>query len=951
MLRGPVPGLSVLAICALCSWQAAAEERYDVLIRGGRVVDGTGSPWFHADVAIREGKIVRIGRIAEETQAGRVIDASGRIVAPGFIDMMGQTAVPMLRDPETALNLLSQGITTINAGEGHSAAPLSEEQAKSQGWRTMAEYFQLLDMRGLPVNVAQTVGHTQIRRLVLGEVDRRPTEEELERMKGYVEEAMQAGAIGVSTALIYPPATFAEMEEIAALCEVAGQYGGGYFTHMRNEGDRLLEAIEEALEIGRAAGVPVHIFHLKTAGERNWGKMEQALARIKAARFAGQQVTADVYPYIHNGLGLAAFIHPRHFSEGRSQLMRRLDEPALQSEIREEMETTGGWENWFRHVGGDWDRVIIGRTSDARYAVLHGQSLQRIAEQLEVDPWETFFRLVRADTFALPRSMSEANKHKAMQEPFVSFCTDVGPAGGSRIASHPRGYGSFPRLLSRYVRELGVLSLERAIAQGSAAAANGIMAYDRGRIAEGLAADVIIFDYDRITDRATFAEPDRLSKGMEYVLVNGELVYENGTPTGKRPGRVLRGPGFRPEQAPCRVSNGQADPRFESFDRLIKEFMQRHAVPGAALAVTDRGRLVYARGYGYADVADKKPVTSASLFRIASISKPVTAVAILQLAEREKLKLDDPVLDHLDLEPVLEDGAAFDERYREITLRHLLEHRGGWDREQSFDAMFRARQFAEALGIDAPAGPHEVIRVMLGKPLDFHPGERYAYSNLGYCLLGRVIEKRTGQSYEAYVREQVLAPLGIESMRIGRTLREDRCAGEVCYYDPGVGESVFQHDLGQTVPFAYGCWHLEAMDAHGGWIASAVDLARFASAFDDPENCPVLSAASIREMYARPTGSEESGSEEDSPTYYSLGWSNRIVGEGRRNHWHTGSLPGTSTLLVRRHDGRNWVVLFNARVSPHASHLAREIDGPLHGAANSVMEWPEHDLFDVIPAP
>jgi N-acyl-D-amino-acid deacylase len=900
-------------------------------------------------VGIANGKIVRIGHIAAE-EAEIVINAEGLIVAPGFIDMMGQTASPMTDDPATAINLLTQGITTINAGEGGSAAPLSEDEGRHKGYTTMAEYFTLVESGGLPVNVVQTIGHTQVRRIVLGDVERRPTEEELARMQALVKEAMEAGAIGVSTALIYPPAIYAETEEIAALAEVAGQYGGRYYTHMRNEGDQLLEAIDEALEIGRQGHTPVHIFHLKAAGQQNWGKMQLAIARIKAARAAGHQVTADIYPYINNGLGIAALIHPRHFTEGYDKLRARLDDADLRAEIRNEMETTDGWENWFRHAGKDWNRIIIGRSNNDGYAGLDGQSVAAIAEAKEEDPWDTFFNLVRTGAFALPETMSDANKILAMQQDFISFCTDVGPAGGSRSASHPRAFGSFPRLLSRYVRDLGAISLERAVAQASAAAANDVLAYDRGRIAVGLAADVIVFDYQQLTDHADFVNPHALSEGMKHVVVNGQVVLEDGEFTGLRPGRVLRGPGYREDRAAYNVASGEPDERFASFDRLIKAFMQEHQVPGVSVAVTNNGQVVFARGYGYADVAAGQPVDVNSLFRIASISKPVTAVAVLQLIEQGKLKLDDRVFEVLDLNgDIAAAGAEFDPRMRDITIRHLLEHRGGWDRGESFDAMFQSVRFANQVGVDAPADQFAVIKAMLSQKLDFDPGERYAYSNFGYCLLGRVIEKLSGQEYDSYVKEHVLAPIGVTTMKIGATRLTGRSDNEVRYYQPGTGTSVFQEDLGQEVPWPYGGWNLEAMDAHGGWIASATDLAKFAAAFDDPDNCPILSRQSIEMMYARPpglAGHEEDGSQKD--RFYSLGWLNRVVSGGRVNHWHTGSLAGTATILIRRHDGKNLIALLNSRVSPSASHLGRAIDSLLHVAANDVTEWPAAEASDVV---
>ncbi|MBW3538629.1 MAG: serine hydrolase [Planctomycetes bacterium] len=936
--------IAILALLVPHSAPADDGGRFDVIIRGGRIVDGGGAPWYVADVAIRDGLIVRIGRL-DGAETGRTIDAAGLVVAPGFVDMMGQTATPFLEDPASAKNLLTQGITTINAGEGASAAPLGDDDARSQGWKTFAEYFQLLEQAGLPVNVAQTVGHTQVRRIVLGDVDRRPTEDELAQMQALVRRAMEDGAIGVSTALIYPPAVYATTEEIAALARVAGEYGGRYFTHMRNEGDRLIEAIDEALEVGRQAGTPVHIFHLKAAGSANWGKMDLAIARIKAARAAGEQVTADIYPYINNGLGIAAFIHPRHFTRGIAPLQKSLDDESLRAQIRREMETEGGWENWFRHTGSDWDKVVLGSIRAQEYAQHSGRSVAEIARVTGEDPWDVFFKIARVGAFALPQTMSEANKLKLVKEEFVTFCTDVGPAGGSRIASHPRAFGSFPRLLARYVRELGAVSLEEAVSRMSAAAANELLAFDRGRIAVGQAADIVVFDYEKIGDRATFAEPQQLSTGVKHVLVNGVVVLDDGEFTGARPGRVLRGPGYDPARAAHEISTGTFDRRLESFDTLITDFMQRHRVPGAALAVTDRGRLVYARGYGYADLEARKPVEPTSLFRIASISKPITAVAILQLVEQGKLKLDDRVFDILKVEPHLEDGASFDERLREVTIRQLLEHTGGWDRNASFDPMFQPVRIAEAFKLPPPAGPEHIIRYMHGRRLDCNPGEKYAYSNYGYCLLGRAIESLTGKSYEEHVQASVLAPLGIRTIRIGRTRLEDRHAEEVRYYDPNRGRSVFAKDLNGEVPQPYGAWHLEAMDAHGGWIASAVDLAKFAAAFDDFKQCQLLKPASIRTMWARPQ-LPPSADGSAAPVYYACGWSVRELGAGKRNMWHTGSLPGTSTILVRRHDGRNWVVLFNARQSADIMHLAGAIDPLVHSAADAVTDWPQHDLFD-----
>lgn len=519
-------------------------QTYDLLIKNGRIVDGTGSPWYTGDVAIKDESIVAIGKLSNAS-AKRSIDATGLIVAPGFIDMMGQSATSFIKDPNTALNLLTQGITTINAGEGGSDAPLSDEEAKIQGWKTMRQYFAKLETAGMPMNMVQTVGHTQVRYLVIGDKDRQATPKEMDTMREMVQEAMEAGAIGLSTSLIYPPAIYGSEEEIAELAKVAGKYGGRYFTHMRNEGDRLIEAIDEALRIGKAAGTPVHIFHLKAAGQANWGKMDMAIARIKEARTNGQEVGVDIYPYINNGLGILALLHPRHAAEGQDALQEKLKDPKVRAVMREEMETLAGWENWFAHAGKNWDRIVVAHLEDTPYAAYNGNTIGAIAKAENKSPWDVFFDLTAYDVFAMPQTMSEVNKMKAMREEFTSFDTDAGPAA-TGYAVHPRGYGAFPRVLSHYVKGLGVLSLEGAIHRMSAVAANEIMAYDRGTLAPGLAADIVLFDFNTIEDRATFASPATLSEGVKWVIVNGKVVIENNMYTGAKPGKVIRGPGYKP---------------------------------------------------------------------------------------------------------------------------------------------------------------------------------------------------------------------------------------------------------------------------------------------------------------------------------------------------------------------------------------------------------------------
>jgi N-acyl-D-amino-acid deacylase len=391
------------------------------------------------------------------------------------------------------------------------------------------------------------------------------------------------------------------------------------------------------------------------------------------------------------------------------------------------------------------------------------------------------------------------------------------------------------------------------------------------------------------------------------------------------------------------IATGPVHPALAPFDRLMTGFLEKHQLPGAALAVAKDGRLVYSRGFGWADRVRREPVYPRSLFRIASVSKPVTAVAVLRLVEQGKLRLNDRVFDVLQLRPP-RGKAHFDERWKQVTVLHLLQHTGGWDRDHSFDPMFASPDIVAELKVPPPARPDDVIHYMLRRPLDFEPGSKHVYSNFGYCLLGRVVEKVSGQGYEDYVRNEVLIPLGARQMRLGKTLLSERAKGEVIYHvgEKAMAPAIMGPDLGKRVPWPYGAWCLESMDAHGGWIASAEDLVRFASAFDDPATCKVLGAKSIRTMFAPPAGllgHQKNGKPKE--VYYACGWEVRQVEDhGKANTWHAGLLDGTSTILVRRWDGLTWAVLFNASKAARGGRPAGLIDGLVHEAADAVQHWP-----------
>jgi N-acyl-D-amino-acid deacylase len=391
---------------------------------------------------------------------------------------------------------------------------------------------------------------------------------------------------------------------------------------------------------------------------------------------------------------------------------------------------------------------------------------------------------------------------------------------------------------------------------------------------------------------------------------------------------------------------GTAEPGLAPFDKMMTGFLTEHKVPGGALAVTRHGRLVYSRGFGHADTEKQLPVQPDALFRIASVSKPLTAVAVLRLVDAGKLRLDDPVLKHVRLKPHLEAGTEPDPRWGKVTVRHCLQHTGGWDRDRKggFDPIGIPHRIAAALGTKPPVPPEDVVRYMMGRPLDFDPGTRFAYSNLGYLLLGRVVESASGEGYEDYVRQEVLAPLGITRPRLGRAMPEDRFKDEVRYYDAsrGTGRCLYPPRAGERVPFPDGAANFEAYEAHGGWVASAADLVRFAAAFDNPKRCKVLSEAAIKTMWARPTGRAGFGANgEPRKAYYGCGWSVRPVGSGgAANTWHNGLISGTSALLVRRFDDLNWAVLFNTDRGSNGKVLSDLIDPLVHRAADDVREWP-----------
>ena len=551
----------VFASLLLTSLALAQTPSFDIVITHGHIVDGTGSPWYSGDLGIRDGKVATIGNLATAPRQ-RTIDAEGKVVAPGFIDMLGQSELTILVDPRLPSKIF-QGITSEITGEGGSIAPLDEAIIQSDrrafehfkitpDWRTFREYFARLEKQGMGINLASYVGATQVRRMVLGDDDKQPTPAQLEQMQALVRDAMKDGTVGVSTSLEYAPAPYAKTEELIALATEASKYGGIYATHMRDESASVLEAIDEALRIGREAHIPVEIWHLKVAGKDNWGHMPEVVAKINAARAAGADVSADTYAYTAWYNGFSAFIPPWAHDGGDAKLIERLKDPVTRARIRKEMLTPSkDWDNEWQEISGA-DAVMIGAVENPALAPLLGKRLSEIAKSSNKDPMDALFDILIEDpsTEVAVFGMSQPDVTLALQQPWVAIDNDsegTSPEGLlGQAHPHPRAYGTFPRILAKYVREEKVLTLEDAIRKFSALPAQRMRLTDRGVLKAGMRADVVIFDPATVHDRATFDNPNQLSEGMEYVLVNGVPVIDQGKMTGALPGKVLRGAGYVP---------------------------------------------------------------------------------------------------------------------------------------------------------------------------------------------------------------------------------------------------------------------------------------------------------------------------------------------------------------------------------------------------------------------
>lgn len=542
-MRYLLAGISLVVI--LLGGTTAPQAEFDLLIREGRIVDGTGNPSFIGDVGIKDGRIVALGRLANRS-AVRTIEAKGLAVAPGFIDIHNHSDDTIIQDGD-AQSMVRQGVTSMIFGEGMSAAPSSK-------WKDFASYFAEVKQRGVSTNIGSYIGSGTVWLNVHGDRGGKPTAEELQRMRAVVRAAMEQGALGVASSLSGPPGVWIDTDTLVVMCEVAGEYGGIYSTHLRTEGSGVFNSVAEAIEIGRRARLPVDVIHLKIAEHKLWGKMPDLVALLAKTRAQGQWVEANVYPYRAGQNNLSSIIPPWAHEGGAQAMIQRLKDPALRGRLESEILNGIPNSDWYNHytATGGWDGMLLVTLRNPKYKQFQGKRMNEVIKAMNKPPLDVLFELLTENNGSVPTVYfhhSEDDMRYALKQPFVSIGSDgtavktEGPLAAGH--PHPRYYGTFPRVLGKYVREEKLISLEEGVRKMTSANAAKIHIYDRGLLRAGQWADVTIFNPDTIIDNATFEKPHQYASGIEYVIVNGKLVLERGTHTSARPGVILYGPGHK----------------------------------------------------------------------------------------------------------------------------------------------------------------------------------------------------------------------------------------------------------------------------------------------------------------------------------------------------------------------------------------------------------------------
>lgn len=925
MLRGSVILAGLVAVAGYSGpTRAQQPPAFDVVIRGGTVYDGTGSPGRRADVGIRGDRIAAVGDLAG-ARAATVVDAARLAVAPGFINMLSWSTESLIADGRSQ-GEIRQGVTTQIFGEGSSMGPLNEAMKRRAveqigdikyeiTWTTLSEYLQGLERRGVSQNVASFVGATTIREHVIGLEDRKPTPAQMDEMRALVRQEMEAGALGIGSSLIYAPAFYASTDELIELCKVAAKYRGKYISHMRSEGNRLLEAVDELIRISREANIPAEIYHLKAAGQANWPKMGQVIAKIETARRQGLKITADMYTYTAGATGLDASMPPWVLDGGYDAAYKRLRDPETRKKIAQAIRARGNdWENLYL-AAGSADRVLLVEFKSDKLKPLTGKTLAEAAKLRGEDPVDTIMNLVLEDQSRVGTvyfMMSEDNIRRQIALPWVSFGSDASSMAPeppfTKSSAHPRAYGNFARLLGKYVRDEKVIPLEEAVRKLSGLPATNLELDRRGFLEEGMFADVIVFDPAAVADRATFDNPHQYAVGMKHVFVNGAQVLKDGEHTGAKPGRALWGAGKTTSQTlpPKGGSHGElksgdgvgrseparfTDPdrraklsaAFGDIDRLFKDFASRQHVPGAAWGIVIDGELAHAGVDGYRDVAAKAPVDADTVFRIASMTKSFTAMSVLKLRDAGKLSLDDPAETYV---PELKGLVYPTSDSPRITIRHLLSHAEGFPEDNPW-------------GDQQLGDTDEQLTQMMkgGIPFSNAPGVAYEYSNYGFAILGRIVSRASGMPYRDYVAGNVLRPLGMTSTTL----------------EPA---SVPEGRLARGYRWEDGGWKLEPLlpdgsfGSMGGLLTSVRDLSRYVGVFlaawpprDGPDTGPIR-RSSLREMQQiwRPrapsvTKDASSGAIQLSAGGYGFGLGISQTCSFGHVAAHGGGLPGFGSLM------------------------------------------------------
>ncbi len=910
----------------------AAQDPFDLIIHGGRLIDGTGNPWFWADIGIRGKKIAAVGDLSQALAARR-IDAQGHAVSPGFIDMHAHPGTNTFIDPR-AVSKITQGITLEIEGEGGSVAPLNDAMATryearlarygvDHRWRSLDEFFQHLEANPATINFATYLGTENVRVMTVGHDNRLATPEELEQMREIVDQAMRDGALGVYSALMYSPDRYNRTSELIEMARVASAYGGLYQTHPRSEGNAFRASLDEVFRIAREARLPAHITHLKIAYEQNWGRMSEIVQRVEDARAEGLQITADMYPYEQGAASFSALLPPWALEGGREEVVRRLNDDDVRERIRRDLATqTDEWENEYMGAGGGPRGItLVGGAGNPNLDPYQGMTLDAIARAKNQDPRDTVMDLVLEDDPGFTSYIN--NEHDiqlAIQQPWVAFGTDGGtiapdgPLSGG--LTHPRSYGSFPKILGKYVRELGLVRLEEAVRRATSFPAQILQIGDRGLLREGFYADVVIFDPATVIDRATYVDPHQISTGIHTVVVNGEVVLHHGEVSDARPGMVVRGPGYTPRQPDPAKTSSALENQLGSIRETIERRVAEAGVPGLGVGIVRDGEVILSEGFGTRDTNTGLPIDSQTIFLIGSTTKAFTTTALAMLVDDGLVDWRAPVRTYV---PTF--GVHDDEYVSEhITVEDLVTHRTGVPESS-------VRWMGSTLSRKDLVGSIRTADLSVG----FR--ERFQYNNAMFMAAGYVAGQVTNSTYEGLIHDRILTPLGMTRTEF-TDLSED---------DPPFANNIaMPHEMEDGSVRRIDFQFEGAAIRPAGTLASSLDdmltwvLFNLSRGRHSGEE--LLSEPGFERLIA-PHMVTDRPDRTDTFQTYGLGWFLDTY-HGKRVVHHGGGSTGTIAEVLFMPDDGIGMVLFTNTYSDLPSELAYELVGLLTGSKEPAAHPP-----------